>query len=343
MHPRSRGAEHQDASLMSTPRHHALAYLGTLPARFFRLFRRRHAADPETAPAAAQEPDTCAVADTPDNPDVSGTMLLNPDCASELVHAVILGNSATPAKQASNTTGKLRVLICEDDDEIAVLSEFLLRNAGFDVEQAEDAEAAREFIKTGQYDIMILDLGLPGIDGISFVRELEDTGIDLPVIVVSANASRVREKLHTPPAFVVDWIDKPVEQQRLVNSVIQGVQTTATTGRRILHIEDDPDIIDLVQAMLDDSWEVIPANSIHEGRNRLIDEHFDLVLLDLNLPDGSGLSLLPDIRAQKYPVAIFSETELSDIPFDDFDATIVKSKTTRASLLKTLLSLTDVA
>jgi CheY-like chemotaxis protein len=125
--------------------------------------------------------------------------------------------------------------------------------------------------------------------------------------------------------------------------VIQGVQTAAITGRRILHIEDDPDIINLVQAMLDDSWEVIPATSVYEGRQRLMDEHFDLVLLDLNLPDGSGLSLLPDIRAQKYPVAIFSEKELSGIPFDDFDAILVKSRTTRASLLKTLLNLTHVA
>ena len=343
MYPRSRGAEQHDASRMSTLPRHTMAYLRTLPACLFRLFRHRHTVSPGIASTAANEPDTCAASDAPDNSDVSSTTLLNLDCASDLVHAVYLSNSATLSKQAANTIEKLRVLICEDDDEIAVLSEFLLRNAGFDVEQAENAEAARELIKTGQYDIMILDLGLPGIDGISFVRELEDTGIDLPVIIVSANASRVREKLLTPPALVVDWIDKPVEQQRLVNSVMQGVQTEAITGRRILHIEDDPDIINLVQAMLDESWEVIPATSVYEGRHRLMDEHFDLVLLDLNLPDGSGLSLLPDIRAQKYPVAIFSEKELSDIPFDDFDAILVKSKTTRASLLKTLLNLTDVA
>jgi len=343
MHLRFRSADQQDASRMSTPPRHAMAYLRTLPASLFRLFRNWHTISPETAPATAHDPDTCTASGASGKSNVSSTTLLNRDCASDLVHAVILGNSAELSKQVPDTTGKLRVLICEDDDEIAVLSEFLLRNAGFDVEQAEDAEAARELIKTGRYDIMILDLGLPGIDGISFVRELEDTGIDLPVIVVSANASRVREKLHTQPALVVDWIDKPVEQQRLVNSVIQGVQTAAITGRRILHIEDDPDIINLVQAMLDDSWEVIPATSVYEGRQRLMDEHFDLVLLDLNLPDGSGLSLLPDIRAQKYPVAIFSEKELSGIPFDDFDAILVKSKTTRASLLKTLLNLTQVA
>ena len=216
---------------MSALLQHVIAY----------LFRRRRTAGTEGAPTTDH---------APGNPGASGMALLNPDCANDLVHAVILGNSAKLLKHTSNTTNKLRVLICEDDDEIAVLCEFLLRNAGFDVEQAEDAETARLLIKTTHYDIMILDLGLPGIDGISFVLELEKAGIDLPVIVVSANASSVREKLQTPPALVIDWIDKPVAQQRLVDSVIHGVQTVAITGRRILHIEDDPDIIKQTSADL---------------------------------------------------------------------------------------------
>ena len=238
---------------------------------------------------------------------------------------------------------KLRVLICEDDDDFAVLSEFLLRNAGFEIEQAEDAEAARRLIMSGRYDIMILDLGLPGMDGLSFIRELEADGIDLPVIVISVDASMTRDGLDDLPALVIDWIDKPVEQQQLINSVLLGVQPSAVSGRRILHIEDDPDIVKLVQVMLDESWEVIPAASVHEGRSRLMDEYFDLVLLDINLPDGSGLDLLPDIRALEYPVAVFAEQEPADASLEVFDATIVKSKTTRAGLLKTLLDLTDAA
>jgi DNA-binding response OmpR family regulator len=238
---------------------------------------------------------------------------------------------------------KLRILICEDDDDFAVLSEFLLRDVGFDIEQAETAEAARKLIRTGRIDIMILDLGLPGMDGLSFIRELGENGINIPVIVISANASKVREGLADHPAGVVEWIDKPVGQQQLVSSVLRGLQPTAVTGRRILHIEDDPDIIRLVQAMLDDTWEVIPAASVSEGRSRLMDEYFDLVLLDINLPDGSGLDLLPDIRALKYPVAVFAERVPADTSLDAFDATIVKSKTTRAGLLKTLLDLTEAA
>jgi DNA-binding response OmpR family regulator len=240
-------------------------------------------------------------------------------------------------------TEKLRVLICEDDDDFAVLSEFFLLTAGFEIEQAEDAETAWKLIRSSQYDIMILDLGLPGMDGLSFIRELDEEDIDIPVIVISINASKARDSLPNPPAFIVDWIDKPLDQQQLVNSVLLGVQPAVATGRRILHIEDDPDIIHLVQVMLDDTWEVIPAASVCEGRSRLTDGCFDLVLLDINLPDGSGLDLLPDIRALQYPVAVFSEDEPTDKTLDAFDATIVKSKTTRAGLLKTLLDLTEAA
>lgn len=242
-----------------------------------------------------------------------------------------------------NGAEKLHVLICEDDDDFAVLSEFLLRTAGFEVEQAEDAETARKKMDSGEYDILILDLGLPGVDGLSFIRQLEQDGMDIPVIVVSADASQVRDSLHEQPAHVVDWCDKPVDQQQLVASVLLGVQPSAEAGRRILHVEDDPDIIRLVQTMLDDSWEVIPAASVDEGRSRLMDEYFDLVLLDIQLPDGTGLDLLPDIRALKYPVAVFAADEPTETNLDVFDATIVKSKTTRAGLLKTLLDLTKAA
>ena len=242
-----------------------------------------------------------------------------------------------------NGTDKLQVLICEDDDDFAVISEFLLRTAGFEVEQAEDAETARRKMDAGEYDILILDLGLPGVDGLSFIRQLEQDGMDIPVIVVSADASKVRDSLHEQPALVVDWFDKPVDQQQLVASVLLGVQPSARAGRRILHVEDDPDIIRLVQTMLDDSWEVIPAASVDEGRSRLMDEYFDLVLLDIQLPDGTGLDLLPDIRALKYPVAVFAADEPAETNLDVFDATIVKSKTTRAGLLKTLLDLTKAA
>lgn len=257
--------------------------------------------------------------------------------------AVCPKDSVNTPEHNLDRTERLRVLICEDDDDFAVLSEFLLRSAGFDIEQAEDAESARELIKSAGFDVMILDLGLPGMGGLSFIHELEADGIKIPVIIVSANASAVRDSLHSQPEFIVDWLDKPVKQQQLVTSVLLGVQPVSTAGRRILHVEDDPDIIRLLQAMLDDSWEVIPATSVREGRSRLLDEYFDLVLLDINLPDGTGLDLLPDIRALKYPVAVFSENEPPDSIPDAFDATIIKSKTTRAGLLKTLLDLTEAA
>lgn len=280
--------------------------------------------------------------DTDEKETVTGSFI-NSDQRSDTAPAVSSGDSANAPADNPEHAGKLRVLICEDDDDFAVLSEFLLRAAGFDIEQAEDAESARELINAGKFDIMVLDLGLPGMDGLSFIHELETNGIKIPVIVVSVNASEVQDSLDSQPDFIVDWIDKPVEQQQLVSSVLLGIQPVVATGRRILHVEDDPDIIRLLQTMLDDSWEVIPATSVSEGRSRLMDEYFDLVLLDINLPDGTGLELLPDIRALKYPVAVFSENEPSDMTPDVFDATIVKSKTTRAGLLKTLLDLTKAA
>ncbi len=246
-------------------------------------------------------------------------------------------------KRKRQRQDKLCVLICEDDDDIAVLCEFLLRNAGFDVEQAESIATARELLDSQHFDTVILDIGLPDGDGMQIVRELDADGSTIPVIVVSASASSVRNEYADKQTCVVNWIDKPVDQQTLISAVLMSVQVPALTGRRLLHVDDDEDIIELVQNMLDETWEAIPAKSLAQARALLSESYYDLVILDIGLPDGSGLDLLAEIRELGYPVILFSEEDSIESTIHDFEAKLVKSYTSSAKLLKTLLDLTDAA
>jgi CheY-like chemotaxis protein len=76
----------------------------------------------------------------------------------------------------------------------------------------------------------------------------------------------------------------------------------------ILHVEDDEDVLKVISASLGDDVAVTPARSAAEARRMLREERFDLVILDLGLPDGSGADLISVIPLGT-AVVIFSALE----------------------------------
>ncbi|HEY9909231.1 MAG TPA: ATP-binding protein, partial [Thermosynechococcaceae cyanobacterium] len=110
-----------------------------------------------------------------------------------------------------------RILVCEDDPDIATLLKMMLHQAGFHADVAPDAEAAKALLSCHSYQVMTLDLALPGQDGISLIRELrlQEHTRSLPIVVVSAKAEQGREELEQGFA-VMDWLEKPIDQERLI-------------------------------------------------------------------------------------------------------------------------------
>jgi CheY-like chemotaxis protein len=110
---------------------------------------------------------------------------------------------------------------------------------------------------------------------------------------------------------------------------------------RILHVEDDNDLSQVIEAALAGNATVVAAQTLREARTLLREETFSLLLLDLQLSDGNGLELLdrlPSPDARSLPVVILSG---SDVPHDVQErvaATLVKSRVSEAKIVKTLLS-----
>lgn len=69
----------------------------------------------------------------------------------------------------------------------------------------------------------------------------------------------------------------------------------------ILHVEDDPDIVRVVGAVMGEAVEVVPATSPAAARAALVSRAFSVVIVDVGLPDGSGLDLLGEIRRLRPP------------------------------------------
>ena len=239
-----------------------------------------------------------------------------------------------------------RVLMCEDSRDIATVLRMMLEQAGYVVDIAYDADQAKQLLAQGGYAAMTLDLALPAQSGISLIRELrghEETA-NLPIVVVSVKASEGRQELNGEEFCVIDWIDKPVNQERLL-SVLNGIVRISGRARPlVLHVEDDPDVFHVMHQVASEVADVIQAANLAEARQMLAQCRYDLVILDLDLPDGSGKELLPLLKGASppIPVLVFSVHEIGLEDAKEVDAALVKSRTDNAQLLATIKRLIGV-
>jgi len=112
----------------------------------------------------------------------------------------------------------MRVLLVEDDLTAARGVEFMLRSAGSVVDHAECGDDALDLVKYYDYDIVILDLILPGMDGYEIVRRIRAARIDVPVMIVSG-LNRAQAKIKGLGAGADDFITKPFDKGELLARV----------------------------------------------------------------------------------------------------------------------------
>lgn len=223
------------------------------------------------------------------------------------------------------------VLIVEDDPDVAALLKRMLAEAGYNSDIAYNANQARQLLqeKADQYKAITLDLVLPGDDGISLLDDLHSdaSSYNIPVVVVSVKANETKRDLQGGAVGVVDWLQKPIDQQRLINAVKKAAGPTRLA--KVLHVEDEADVHKVVSMMLRDHCDLTWATTKAASIEALESEDFDLVLLDIGLPDGSGLDLLDTIEHCVTPprVVIFSAYDVTQEYADKVSAVLVKSRT----------------
>ena len=115
-------------------------------------------------------------------------------------------------------TSAMRVLVIEDDAKIASFVVNGLRQSGFAVDHCADGEQGRSMAETVAYDVVILDLMLPRLDGLSLLRQLRHHGHSVPVLILSAKAS-VDDRVQGLQAGGDDYLTKPFAFSELLARV----------------------------------------------------------------------------------------------------------------------------
>jgi DNA-binding response OmpR family regulator len=108
----------------------------------------------------------------------------------------------------------MRLLVVEDDDIVADAIERGLSAENFTVHRVSSAEAARAAIDAEEFALAVIDVGLPGADGLTFVRRLRSAGVALPTLVLTARCT-LNDKVKALDIGADDFLSKPFEPAEL--------------------------------------------------------------------------------------------------------------------------------
>jgi len=136
-----------------------------------------------------------------------------------------------------------------------------------------------------------------------------------------------------------DWLDKPVDIEWLAQILDRTVIREANGRPHILHVDDDPEVLDVVARALGTIANVLSVDSIEDARRALAAHHFDLAVLDIELGPVSGLDLLPELRGNKgraIPVINFSAHGANLVSDPHVQASLSKSRAALDSLVTTV-------
>ena len=125
--------------------------------------------------------------------------------------------------------GKMRILVVDDEAPVAMMIVSLLTRAGFAVTAAHDGDKAIELASETKFDLITLDVDLPGRDGFDLCRELKQRHISrqTPVVFVSGSASTENRQW----AFelgAADFITKPFQPEEFLARIFSQLEETAT-------------------------------------------------------------------------------------------------------------------
>ena len=128
---------------------------------------------------------------------------------------------------------RAHVLVVDDEPDIRALVTEILGDEGYEVLAADGAEAARDLRRARRPDVILLDIWMPGTDGITLLREWSGaSGLDAPVIVMSGHGT-IETAVEATRLGAYDFLEKPISLAKLVLTVGRALEADRLTRENV--------------------------------------------------------------------------------------------------------------
>ena len=199
-------------------------------------------------------------------------------------------------RHTAHVNAKVSLLLVEDDRELAAMLTRLLEEEGYEVAHAPDGQRGLHLGLTHTFAVMVIDRGLPAIEGLDLLTRLRGKGVTAPALVLSARGT-TSDRIDGLDAGAEDYLTKPFDIGELL-ARLRALQRRHTSTSRVLHL----------------------------GR-RVLDLESRLVL-EPGADPATGVSLseresqLLEVLARR-PRQVFSRADLLDLVFTDAESEVV--------------------
>ena len=277
-----------------------------------------------------------------------------PDVGSCFVATMVLnvGASKPVARPVPEAGRKVppRVLVVDDNLVNLQVATMLCQRLGVHPVSTEDGAAAMEFLRQVQVDLVLMDIHMPGMDGITAtaqIRALTDSATPATVPVVAISADQLPQtRRRSFSAGVNAYHSKPLTLDRL-RAILDRyglIQTGSPSRGRVLVVDDSPvNLTVLVKYLENRGFDVVAAEDGSTALAWTSSECFSMIFVDLYMPGIDGLATIKRIRAQgsheDTPVIVCTgeTSEQVQLASRNAGATGVLLKPIRASDLDALL------
>ncbi len=187
---------------------------------------------------------------------------------------------------------ELKILVVDDEKEFCKNVRDILEMKGYRVALAHDGFRALELVKQNGFDLVLMDMKMPVMDGVQTLKKVKEFIPDTPVIMVTAYAVEdlLREALREG-AF--GTLKKPLDFDKLFALIEKAIPN----GALILVVDDDEDLCANMKDLLHDKgYRACVAYDGNMAIEKAWENAFDIIILDMKLPSLNGLETYLAIR-----------------------------------------------
>lgn len=211
----------------------------------------------------------------------------------------------------SDSEGRPQVLLVDDEEEFLKSCSQALNRRGLDVRTAGDGPTALEMIAGRSFDVVVLDLKMPGMGGEEVLDRIRDERPELPVIMLTGHGS-VSHAFKSSKKGVADYIAKPCDIEVLAQRIKKAIGLTRRSAEAITRARDEGRPQESVEVLIVDDEEaalsslrrvlqrrdmnVTTAATGNQALELLSEARIEVAVVDVKMPEMDGLELLSRIR-----------------------------------------------